>query len=98
MDGGDVRMMNLRRHLRFAEKARAVNVVGEQPLLHHLDAAEGVEMDVPRLEHLPHPARAEEVQDLVLAVEQRSRPEAVNSHGRASLNRQRGTWVPKRKE
>src|SRR4051812_39779601 len=58
VDDGDVAVMNLRRELRFAQKSSAKNVVGEQPLLHHFDAAEGVEMDVTRFENLAHPTRA----------------------------------------
>src|SRR4051794_21789588 len=69
VDGGDVAMVNLRRHLRFAQKASAEDVVGEESLLHDFDAAEGVEVDVARLEDLSHPSRAEEVQNFVLAVE-----------------------------
>src|SRR3954447_1542992 len=65
MDDGDVAVMNLRRQLRLAQKARAIKIVGEKPLLHHLDAAEGVEVDVTRLEYLTHPTRAEEVQNFV---------------------------------
>ena len=72
VDDGDVAVMNLRRHLRFAEKPRAVRVIDEQSLLHHFDAAEGVEVDVTRFEDFAHPTGSEEGEDFVFAVEQRS--------------------------
>ena len=76
VDDGDVRVMDLRRQPRLAQEARAEDVVREQLLLHHLDAAEGVEVEVAGLEDLAHAARADAREDLVLAVEHRSGPEA----------------------
>ena len=68
-------MMDLCCEARFAKEAIAVAFVGEQSLLHHLDAAERVEVDVARFEDLAHSARAEQIENLVLAVEDGARPE-----------------------
>ena len=76
---GDVRMVHLRRELRLAKKARAIDLVIEQRLTQHLDAAERIEVRMTRFEDLPHPARPEEGEYFVLAIEHRPRTERGRS-------------------
>src|SRR5207237_1227579 len=66
---GNVRMTDSRCEARFAQKTIVRTLIAGDVRPHHLDDADGVQVNVQRLVHLAHSADAEPRQNLVLAVD-----------------------------